>query len=192
MRPGSLSECGRSLPPQYGSSGFLLQGGGQEQGRRAGTENVPYIVAMGKAADILMDSSERYGSQWKENAVHMEAMRNRLLQNLIDQLGEDNVKANGPLDPSKRLPNTLSVGIRDIQSGELLRSIQSKVACSAGSACHSSGGALSPVLVAMKVPLDFAKGTLRLSVGPLTTKEEIDKAADIIVSEARRQLQKET
>ena len=153
---------------------------------------MPYIVAMGEAAKILTDSSDEYDSQWKENATHMEAMRNRLLRNLSNQLGEDNVKANGPVDPLKRLPNTLSVGIRGIQSGELLRSIQSKVACSAGSACHSSGSVLSPVLVAMKVPLDFAKGTLRLSVGPLTTEEEVDKAADIIASEARRQLQKES
>lgn len=152
------------------------------------TENVPYIVAMGTAADMFMNSSESHGTQWKENAFHMEELRNRLLQNLIAQLGQDNVKANGPADPLKRLPNTLSVGIRNVQSGELLRRIQTKVACSAGSACHSSGGALSPVLIAMGVPLEFAKGTLRLSVGPLTTEEDVDKAGDVIVFEARRQL----
>ena len=145
---------------------------------------------MGTAADILMTSSESHGTQWKVNASHMEKMRNRLLQNLVTQLGEDNVKANGPVDPSKRLPNTLSVGIRNVQSGELLRQIQTKVACSAGSACHSSGGALSPVLIAMGVPLEFAKGTLRLSVGPFTTEEEVDEAGEIILSEAMRQLHK--
>ena len=118
----------------------------------------------------------------------MESMRKRLLQNLTLALGEEVVQANGPKESSKRLPNTLSVGLCNVQSGELLNSIQELVACSAGSACHSSGGKLSPVLEAMKVPAEYARGTLRLSVGPNTTQDDVDVASEIIVKEVKRQL----
>lgn len=160
----------------------MLQGGGQEGGRRGGTENVPYIVGMGKAADIVRE-------EWQTNAAHMEAMRQRLLDNLTQQLGEDVVRPNGPSDSSKRLPNTLSVGLKGVQSGDLLAKIGNEVAASAGAACHSSGtSGISSVLVAMDVPTEYAKGTLRLSVGPTTTADDVDRAAAIICEEAKRQI----
>jgi len=126
--------------------------------------------------------------RWKKNAQRMESLRTKLLQNLVEGIGDDVVKPNGPSDACKRLPNTLSVGLRNVQSGELLQEIQMRVACSAGSACHSSGGKLSPVLEAMKVPMEFARGTLRLSVGPDTTQDDVDTAAKIIIKEVKRQL----
>jgi cysteine desulfurase len=101
------------------------------------------------------------------------------------------VRPNGPSDPAHRLPNNLSVGLRNIHSGQLLANIGDKVAASAGAACHSkhdNDDSISAVLRAMKVPMEFAAGTLRLSVGPTTTKEDIDQAADIICQEAKRQL----
>jgi cysteine desulfurase len=172
------------------SSHGMLLGGGQEHGQRAGTENVPYIVALGKACSLLMEHHPEYKKeQWKVNAERMERLRCRLLDNLISSLGSDMVRVNGPKDPSRRLPNTLSVGLKGIQSGALLEKIQMKVACSAGSACHSSGGTLSSVLVAMKVPLEYARGTLRLSIGPTTTDEEVDVASHIIAKEVKCQLQ---
>jgi cysteine desulfurase len=79
------------------------------------------------------------------------------------------------------------VGIKDIHSGELLRCIGYEVAASAGSACHSSGGKVSSVLLAMNVPMNFAKGTLRLSVGFDTTEAQIDDATKVITREVRRQ-----
>mmetsp|Transcript_6775 Transcript_6775/g.9762 ORF Transcript_6775/g.9762 Transcript_6775/m.9762 type:complete len:546 (-) Transcript_6775:62-1699(-) len=210
IRPGCLTEHSRVEPKFYGSSGALLLGGGQEGGRRAGTENVPYIVALGRAADLLTEEEQSKPMQmiescgndnskndddnylvqprWKLNAIHMERMRSRLLQQLKEYIGNDVVRPNGPKDPTKRLPNTLSVGLCNIQSGELLKRIQDRVACSAGSACHASGGKLSSVLVAMNVPIQYAAGTLRLSVGPSTTCQEIDEAALIIANEAKRQL----
>jgi cysteine desulfurase len=181
VRPGCCNEHGRSLRE---NKAILLFGGGQEHGRRGGTENVPYMVGMGKAAELALTHLE-------PNAKHMEEMRARLLRNLQLHLGEDHVKPNGPLDPSLRLPNTLSVGIQGIQSGNLLRKIGMEVAASAGAACHSSGsgGGISAVLKAMNVPDDFARGTLRLSVGPTTTAADIDTASVIISQEAKRQIQ---
>lgn len=177
-------DCCSILP----SRGMLL-GGGQEHGQRAGTENVPYIVALGKASSLLMEYNRDFNQeQWRVNARRMEQLRCRLLDNLASALGSDMVRVNGPRDPSMRLPNTLSVGLKGIQSGTLLEKIQMRVACSAGSACHSSGGALSSVLVAMKVPLEYARGTLRLSVGPTTTEEEVDVASSIIVEEVKHEL----
>lgn len=183
VRPDCLVEGGRHLPDTYGKGGIMLVGGGQEEGRRAGTENVPYIAGLGCAADMARANLET-------NANHMERMRSRLLANLASQLGQENVRANGPTDPKDRLPNTLSVGLKNVHSGRLLANIQDKVAASAGAACHShsSASSISAVLRAMNVPTEFAAGTLRLSVGPTTTAQDIDKAADIIASEAKQQL----
>ena len=183
VKPHCLTSHGRSLPP---NQAVLLHGGGQEFGRRGGTENVPYMVGMGKAADLSLQHLDR-------NMRHMEHLRTTLLEGLQDELdGVTTVRPNGPSDASQRLPNTLSVGIKGIQSGTLLSSIQDKVAASAGAACHSSsssGGSISSVLRAMKVPTEYATGTLRLSVGPTTTIQDIQKATKIIADEVKTQLQ---
>ena len=177
----------------------MLLGGGQEGGKRAGTENVPYCVALGAAADIIMEKKE-YDLQWQQNAHWMKAMRYRLYKRLVAGLGNDIVRDNGPARHFDRLPNTLSVGLKGINANEMLDKIRMRVACSAGSACHSSGCGdasgsgsggevkVSAILEAMQVPIDFARGTLRLSVGPDTTEAEIDQAGDIIISEAKEQL----
>lgn len=194
IRPGCLVEHGRTEPTVfgYGSSGMLLQGGGQERGRRAGTENVPYIVGMGHAAEILASfTSKRKHKRWRKNASKMRSIRTRLLfqfKDAFQYIDPEIVRENGPADPTKRLPNTLSIGFKNVNSAELLKNVQSVVACSAGSACHASGGKISGVLVAMKVPPEYARGTLRLSVGPSTRLDEVDKAAKIIIDEIKRQL----
>lgn len=171
----------------------LLMGGGQEGGRRGGTENVPYIVGMGRAAELLLEQKAfEDGSRmeiWQYNARRMEQMRDRLLTNLADGLENHTlVRANGPACATKRLPNTLSVGLRGIQSGMLLSRIGSVVACSAGSACHSSSSkcSYSSILKAMNVSPEYAVGTLRLSVGPDTSAEDVDRAASIIIEEVKR------
>lgn len=176
VRPGCLDEHGRKMPHSHG---VLLIGGGQEFGRRGGTENTPYIVGLGYAA-------QKAQANLAKNALHMESLRSRLLKNLEDLLGKENVRANGPESPSLRLCNTLSVGIKDIHSGDLLAEVGHLVAASAGATCHSAG-AVSSVLRAMNVPMEFARGTLRLSVGPKTTAEEVDRAAAIIADATKRQ-----
>lgn len=177
VRPGCLEEHGRHLSHAHG---VMLIGGGQEFGRRGGTENTPYIVGLGVAAELA-------GRNLARNAAHMEAMRTRLLGNLRHKLGPDNVRPNGPDDPSRRLPNTLSVGFDGVQSGALLGSIGHVVAASAGATCHGTGS-LSSVLRAMNVPESYARGTLRLSVGPTTSAQEIDEASDIIAQAIEAQL----
>jgi len=193
IRPNCFDENGR-VNPEHGGS-VLLMGGGQEGGRRGGTENVPYIAGIGRAAEMLL---EQHGDKagWEANAVHMTEMRSRLLERITsgleDDIGQRNiVRVNGPLNAEQRLPNTLSIGLKGVQSGKLLADIGEIVACSAGSACHSSSGSTmsySAILKAMNVPPEFAIGTLRLSVGPSTSPEDVEFAADIIVKEAKRQL----
>ena len=187
VRRGCLAEAGRAVPAGYGAVGLALVGGGQERGRRAGTENVPHIVGMGRAAGLLAE-----GARWRRDARAMEGLRARLLDRLVRGLGgaaAGDVAPNGPADPSRRLPNVLSVGVRGLRAGDLLREIGERVAASAGSACHASGGGISQVLRELQVPMDFARGTLRLSVGPRSTAEEVDTAADIIIEAAKRQLE---
>ena len=180
VRPGCLEEKGRVMPQSSQCGGVMLIGGGQEFGRRGGTENTPYIVALGYAAYKAQEQLVR-------NVAHMEDLRSRLLKRLQDQLGgEENVRANGPKDPTLRLCNTLSVGIKNVHSGQLLSTIGHLVAASAGAACHSSEG-VSAVLQAMNVPMEFARGTLRLSVGPKVTTQEIDRAAWIIAETVKLQ-----
>lgn len=176
VRPGCLEEYGRKMSHGHG---ILLIGGGQEFGRRGGTENTPYIVGLGYAAEKAHDNLSM-------NAQHMENLRSILLKKLQELLGAEKVRPNGPEDPGHRLCNTLSVGLKDVHSGRLLQGIGDQVAASAGATCHSAG-AVSSVLQAMNVPMEFARGTLRLSVGPKTTVEEVIRAADLIAQAARRQ-----
>ena len=163
---------------------LMLFGGGQEFGTRGGTENVPYMVGMGKAAELCLQHMDR-------TVQHTESLRTRLLETLRTRLdGVTEIRPNGPSDPKHRLPNTLSIGLRHVQSGNLLDALKHKVAASAGAACHSdSAGSVSAVLRAMQVPDDYARGTLRLTVGPSTTHEEVERAACIIADEAKKQLQ---
>jgi cysteine desulfurase len=175
VRPGCLEEGGRRMHHH----GVLLIGGGQEHGRRGGTENVPFIVGLGEAAAVA-------ARELRTNARHMESLRSRLLDKLTQGLGEENVRANGPLDPAFRLPNTLSVGLKGVHSGDLLASVGDRVAASASAACHSATG-VSTVLKAMNVPPDFMCGTVRLSVGPHNTAAEVDEASEILIQAAKEQ-----
>lgn len=187
VRPNCYVEHGRQLFTK--NRGILLQGGGQEFGIRGGTENVAYIVGFGYACLKAQQNLIR-------NAKHMENMRQRLLDQLKQQLQPVGiiVKPNGPIDSKLRLPNTLSVGLENIHSGQLLNEIGDVVAASAGAACHSSGSGsgVSTILQAMKVPETFARGTLRLSVGPTTSAKQIDQAVQIIAKAALEQHQNDT
>jgi len=149
----------------------FIHGAGHEQGRRAGTENVLGIVGLGKACEIAR-------RDLKKNMLHMREMRDLLHKGLIGKL--DDIKLNG--HPDKCLPNTLSLSFKGIEINLLLSEIKDYVAVSAGAACHSGGFNISHVLRAMKVPDEWAKGTLRFSVGKMTTKDEIEKAINIFIN----------
>lgn len=98
------------------------------------------------------------------------------------------LRFNGPADPARRLPNTLSVSFRHLQGPRLVAALARTVAVSAGSACHAHGPArASAVLEAMHVPREYALGTLRISCGRHTTAEEVRKAARLIAEAVKRE-----
>ncbi len=147
----------------------LIHGAGQEQGKRAGTENVLEIVGLGKACEIAGLDLDKYNS-------HTKNMRDRLYDGLIKTV--KNIKLNG--HPEKRLSNTLSLSFPGLDADKFLSEINKYIAISAGAACHSGEVKVSHVLKAMNVPTRWAKGTLRFSTGKMTTKDEIDKSVEII------------
>jgi len=153
----------------------FIHGAGHEGGRRAGTENVPYLVALGAACAIARASLPAATEKLK-------CLRDRLWSKLQDGLG-DKAILNG--HPERRLPNTLNVNFVDHVGADLLARVPD-IAASTGSACHEGQVALSPVLCAMGVPKEIGKGAVRLSVGRFTTEEEIDRAAAALIEAARR------
>lgn len=146
----------------------LIHGADHEQNLRAGTENVLEIVGLGKACEITKNHLDHHESKLK-------SLRDQLHQGLVSNL--KNIKLNG--HPDKRLPNTLSISFQNIEANTLL-SEMTGIAASAGAACHTDNVKVSSVLEAMKVPIDFAMGTIRFSVGRFTSKAEIEKSIEII------------
>jgi len=153
----------------------LIHGAGHESGRRAGTENVPYTVGLGRAAEIARESLPAATEK-------LCALRERLHYKLAAGLGEKLV-LNGP--PLERLPNTLNVSFLGHVGSELLAKVP-EIAASTGSACHEGKISRSPVLCAMNAPLEVNHGAVRLTVGRYTTEDEIDRAAELLVNAARR------
>jgi cysteine desulfurase len=143
----------------------FCHGAGQEGGRRAGTENVLEIVGLGKACELITRNLDDYRR-------HMTTMRDRLHNGLAERIA--GLQLNG--HPDQRLANTASLAFKDVAADRLLDRIGSLVAASAGAACHSDTVRLSHVLEAMQVPAEWAKGTVRFSVGRMTTAGEIDQA----------------
>ena len=156
----------------------LLLGAGHEKGRRPGTENVLEIVGLGKACEIAARDLDEIGK-------HFTRVRDQLHQGILTELGDENVRLNG--HPEKRLLNTLSLSFRSVAANTLLAEISQRVAASAGSACHADQVTISAVLEAMKVPLEWAMGTVRFSVGRGTTPEDIQHAIPIIVQAVHSQ-----
>jgi cysteine desulfurase len=151
----------------------LIHGAGHESGRRAGTENTPYIVGLGKAAEIARQSLPAASERLRQ-------LRDRLHDRLKAALG-DKLVLNG--HPDQRLPNTLNVSFLGHIGSELLAKVPG-IAASTGSACHEGKIARSPVLCAMNAPLEVNHGAVRLTVGRFTTEEEIDRAAEMLVKAA--------
>ncbi|MBM4116830.1 cysteine desulfurase [bacterium] len=159
---------GLALPP-------LIRGAGQEQGRRAGTENVPGIIGLGEAAHLAANLLE-------EDMVHSLELRGRLLAGLRQHFSATRMRVNGPVDCDSRscLPNTLSVAFADLEAGELLARLGDRLAASPGAACNTDGGKLSAVLLAMGLEPRWARGTLRFSVGRMSRTAEVDRAVELL------------
>ena len=164
----------------------FMHGANHEQNRRAGTENVLEIVGLGKACEVSKRDLE-------SNISKMTLVRDTLWNSIESQMSPKYVRMNGSKDASKKLPNTLSVSFRGIHASALLSEISEKVAASAGAACHSASDgsgngdeiSVSATLRAIGLPIEWAMGTVRLSVGRETTVEEVKKAADILCAAAR-------
>ncbi len=177
---GLLSMAGHKLYAPKGIGALYVRqgvlpekfchGAGQEHGWRAGTENVLEIVGLGKACEVATQHLTHH-------MAHMQAMRDRLHHGIVE--GVSDVRLNG--HPDHRLPNTASLAFKGLEANRILELIGSQVAASPGAACHSHGVSLSHVLEAMQVPLEWAKGTIRFSVGRMTTVGEIDRAIEIVV-----------
>jgi cysteine desulfurase len=145
----------------------LIHGAGHEGGRRAGTENVPYVVALGTACTLARQSLPQE-SDW------LRQLRDRLWERLHSALGQ-RIVLNG--HPTLRLPNTLNANFGGHLGADLLQAVP-EIAASTGSACHEGQVNQSPVLCAMGVPPAIGKGAIRLSVGRFTTEDELDRAAE--------------
>jgi len=152
----------------------FLHGAGHEGGRRAGTENVPYLVALGMACVVARQSLPQATQRLRQ-------LRDRLWEKLRVGLGE-RVILNG--HPDERLPNTLNVNFAGHTGAELLQKVP-EIAASTGSACHEGSVCLSPVLQAMGVPPELGRGAVRLSVGRFTTEDEIDRAAEALIQASK-------
>ncbi len=153
----------------------FCHGAGQEMGWRAGTENVLEIVGLGKACEMAERSLEHA-------TRHLQEMRDRLHRGLAAGLADMRLNGHRAL----RLPNTLSLSFKGLEANRILEEIGLEVAASAGAACHSDTVTLSHVLEAMRVPMDWAKGTVRFSTGRMTTGDQIDRAVTVVVDTVRR------
>ncbi len=154
----------------------IQHGGEHERRRRAGTENLPGIVGLGKAVEVrardMHAEAERVG-----------ALRDRLWEGVRARLPE--VRLSG--HPTERLPGTASLLVRHVESESIVLGLDLKgVAVSAGSACTSGNVEPSHVLVAMGVPLDWAMGAVRCSLGRSTTAEDVDYVIESVDTVVRR------
>ncbi len=142
-----------------------LMGGHQEKHRRAGTENVPYIVGIAKAAEL---AKKRVSDGTMDKVA---ALRDRLEQGILKAIPD--VKVNG--DPENRVPNTTNISFGYIEGESILMYLNDFGICaSSGSACTSGSLEPSHVLRAMKVPFQFAHGSIRFSLSDQTTQQDID------------------
>lgn len=147
----------------------LMHGAGQEQGQRAGTENVLLIVGLGAACQVARE-------RLVGDVVQIKAMRDRL-QDLLLQ-GLPDLVVNG--HPERRLPNTLHVSIPGLEGARILAGVP-PILASTGAACHDRSVSLSHVLAAMGIPKEQGMGALRLTLGRLNTLEQVEETARKLV-----------
>ena len=147
----------------------IMHGANHERGLRPGTENTPYIVALGRACELASRSLD-------ESTDRMANLRDKLLDRLNSEMGAS-LQVHG--FRAERLPNTLSVAFPHVRGYALLERA-TDVCASTGSACHSGTQSLSPTLRAMGVDENTAGNTIRLSVGWFTTDLEVERAASLL------------
>ncbi|ALG89642.1 MULTISPECIES: cysteine desulfurase NifS [Actibacterium] len=148
----------------------LLRGGHQERGRRAGTENAPAIVGLGKAAEMTM-------ATMTDDMARITALRDRLEKGLVQAVGHCFVTG----DPYDRLPNTSTIAFEYIEGEAILLLLNKQgIAASSGSACTSGSLEPSHVLRAMEIPFTAAHGAIRFSLSRETTDADVDRVLDAV------------
>jgi cysteine desulfurase len=148
----------------------FMQGGGQEDGRRGSTYNVPGIVGLGKAIEIAK-------AEMDAEAVRLTGLRDRIIKELKQKI--DYIKLNG--HPTKRLPNNVNMSMAFVEGEATLMSLDLEGICvSTGSACSSESMDPSHVLTAMKIPAEEARCSLRFTLGKWTVEEEVDKLLTVL------------
>jgi cysteine desulfurase len=158
-----LVRRGVKLPPR-------LFGGGQQQGRRPGTAPTPLAVGLATALELWRAEADARLATWTR-------LSDRLQSGLITALGADRVVPNGPADRTQRLPQTVNLGFVGIEGEALMMQLDlAGVAVSLGSACASGSTQPSPTLVAMRVPADRLRSSVRFSLGAFTTESDVDEA----------------
>jgi cysteine desulfurase len=147
---------------------FML-GGHQEEGRRAGTENVPYIIGISTALELAVENRE-------EEEAQIRALRDRLEKELLEKIPSSQVNGKG----APRLPNTSNISFHYIEGEGMLFQLSSHGICaSSGSACTSGSLEPSHVLRAMKVPFTAVHGSVRFSLSRYNTDEDIDAVIEV-------------
>jgi cysteine desulfurase len=148
----------------------VQHGGEHERRRRAGTENVPGIVGLGKAVEVR-------AREMKDEAVRVTGLRNRLWEGVRARVPD--VRLNGHL--TERVPGTANIAYKNVESESIVLGLDLKgIAVSAGSACTAGSVEPSYVLVAMGVPVEWAMGAVRASLGRSTTAEDIDYVVESV------------
>ncbi len=158
----------------YVKEGVLLpsfiHGGGQESGKRAGTENVAGIVGMAKALTIAQNELARKGRE-------LSNLRNYFIRRVLDEIPD--VRLNGHKE--KRLPGNVNFSFKNLPGIALLVLLEEEgIYASAGSACSAGSTSLSHVIKAIHVPKEYAYGTVRFSLGKENTKKEIDRTISVL------------
>jgi cysteine desulfurase len=155
----------------------LFHGGRHERSRRAGTENVPGIVGLGKAAELTMQAFERHDHKM------MSTLRDRLERKILAEVDETFVNGEG----APRVPNTTNISFDNVDGESLLISLDLQgLAVSTGAACSSGAIEPSHVLTAMGLPRDRARSSIRFSLGKQNTKEEVDRAFSLVTNAVTR------
>jgi cysteine desulfurase len=154
-----------------------LTGGGQENGRRAGTENVAFAAGAATALQLAMREQEKANQ-------HYRSLRDRLIAGLLEALPGDCILTG---HPQERLPHNASFALRHISGNDLLMHLDmAGIAASSGSACKSGNPKPSAVLEALGLGPEWTKGGLRLTVGRQNTEADVDYALEIIVTAVRK------
>ena len=148
----------------------LIHGGHHERNKRAGTENVPGIVGLGKACELA-------AREMATERRKLKMLRDRLYKGLSEQI--EDIVLNG--HPQNRLPGNLNICVKYVEGESMLINLDLEGICaSSGSACTSGSLEPSHVLLAMGIPPEIAHGSLRFSLGRDTTEKEIDRVIEVL------------